>query len=164
MRHVLAYLLVVGGPLLGLLGVLRVGQGIRAPMAVHGAYVLQVADSASLRPQPCLRYLLSGTDSTLHIAQSGAQLVGTLGPEKNVALRGALDGDSLRLTGAIDAASVPDSVACAAGDSLYLAAHASRNETVKRMDGTVATGACAACRAIGISAERPRGYAGRRRS
>lgn len=162
MRHVLAYLLVVGGPLLGLLGVLRVGQNIRAPRAVHGAYVLQVADSASLRPQPCLRYLLSGTDSTLHIAQSGAQLAGTLGPEKNVALRGALDGDSLRLTGAIDAATVPDSVTCAAGDTLYLAAHASRDERVKRIDGAV-TG-CAACGAIGISAQRPRGYAGRRRS
>ena len=35
-RHLVAYLLFVGIPLAGLLGVLRLGQGIRAPQAVHG--------------------------------------------------------------------------------------------------------------------------------
>ena len=138
MRHIVAYLLVVGGPLLGLLGVLRIGRDIRAPMSVHGAYVLQVSDSGAVRAQPCLRYLLSGTDSTLRITQSGAQVAATLGPEKNVALRGDLDGDRLRLAGAIDAAAVPDSNACASGDTLYLTVRASRDEIVKRLDGTAA--------------------------
>lgn len=163
MRHLLAYLLVVGGPLLGLLGVLRLGQDIRAPMAVHGAYVIRVAEADSVTPSSCLRYLFSGTDSTLQITQSGAQLVATLGPEKNVALRGALIGDSITLAGSIDAASLPDSAACAPGDSLRLLGLASRDLDLKRFDGTATTG-CATCVAVRVTAHRPRGYAGRRRS
>lgn len=157
----MAYVLVVGGPLLGLLGVLRLGQGIRAPMAVHGAWVFQVADPGASPPR-CVRYLLSEGDSALRITQSGAQLAATLGPEQNVALRGALTGDSVRLTGTIDAKLVPDSVVCAGGDSVVLVGRASRGSDRKRLEGAV-TG-CAACAGVPFAAERPRGNAGRRRS
>ena len=164
MRDLVAYLLVVGTPLLGLLGVLRVGERVRAPVAVHGAYVLHVGDPSWAQAQPCLRYLLSGSDSTLHITQAGAQLAATLGPEGNVSLRGELTRDTVRLAGAIEAAAMPDSVRCAQGDSLSLLAVATRDNAMKRLHGALVAASCTACGAIQVSAERPRGYAGRRRS
>ena len=164
MRHFVAYLLVVGTPLLGLLGVLRVGEGLRAPMAVHGAYVLLFGDPSSVHAQPCLNFLLSGSDSTLHITQSGAQLAATLGPDGNVSLRGDLTGDSLRLSGAIEATAMPDSVRCVPGDSLYLTAVATRDQAMKRLNGALVAASCGACEPVEVSAQRPRGYAGRRRS
>ena len=157
MRHVVAYLLVVGGPLLGLLGVLRIGQHLPAPMAVHGAYTFGIRDSSAAGSQPCLLYLLSGSDSTLHITQSGAQLAATLGPEGNVGLRGALAGDRVMLTGTIDAAMTPDSVPCAPGDSVRLAGVVSSDPSLKRLHGTVSAGTCASCGGIEVSARRPRG-------
>ena len=132
-------------------------------MAVHGAYVVRIGDADAAATSPCLRYLLAGSDSTLRVTQSGAQLAATLGPEKNVALRGMLNGDRVRLAGPIDEGSVPDSVACAPGDSLTLTGRSLRDTVLKRIDGTAAT-SCVTCAAVSIVALRPRGYPGRRRS
>ena len=71
MRHLISYLLFVGIPLAGLLGVLRVGQRIPAPRAVHGAWAVQPMAASG---RVCTRYLLSDADSTLTITQSGRQL------------------------------------------------------------------------------------------
>src|SRR5688500_17015679 len=104
MRHLLAYLLFVGLPLAGLYGVLHVGQRIAAPMAIHGAYaVAPTAPSAFA----CYAYLLGGADSSVTVAQSGRQVVVTLGPRREVDLRGRLQGSHLTAAGVIPPGATP---------------------------------------------------------
>jgi len=70
-RHLVAYLLFVGIPLAGLLGVLRLGQGIRAPQAVHGRYVVTHLES----PGTCQAYLLSGDSSLMNSTRAAGVLL-----------------------------------------------------------------------------------------
>jgi hypothetical protein len=155
MRHIVAYLLFVGGPLLGLLGVLRVGRGIDAPMAVHGTYAVVPHDSSL---PGCYRYLLAANDSTLRLRQSGAQLTATLGPEQEVVLRGALTGEHVRLGGVIEAVAA-DSVSCREGDALRVTARVIRDARSTRLDGELEASGCTECGPMRITGTRPRGHA-----
>ncbi len=138
-RHLLAYLAFVGIPLAGLLGVLRLGQGIRAPQAVHGRYAVTRLDSAGA----CQAFLLSG-DSSLIMTQSGQQVTATLGRTAAVTLRGSVSGSTLTLAGVVPAA-LPREAACPVGDTMRLVGQARRAPDHGRLDGTLAFLRCAEC-------------------
>jgi hypothetical protein len=161
MRHLLSYLLFVGVPLAGLLGVLRVGQGIAAQPAVHGAWAVQPMAATG---RVCTRYLLSDADSTLNISQSGRQLTGTLGPRADVAMRGVLAGEGVTLEGVIQPGSTPRHVACTAGDTLRLTARIAGTRGTRQLEARLWSSACSGCGAVGFTAARPREYHGRRRA
>jgi hypothetical protein len=161
MRHLLYYLLFVGVPLAGLLGVLRVGQGIEAPRAVHGSWAVQpMAATGSV----CTRYLLSDTDSTLIIFQSGRQLSGSLGPRAEIGLTGALRGNEIALEGVIQPGATPRHIACSVGDTLRLTARFSATVELRQLEARLWSSACSDCGAVGFTAARPREYHGRRRA
>lgn len=161
MRHLLSYLLFVGIPLVGLLGVLRVGQGIEAPRAVHGTWEVQpMAPSGRV----CTRYLLSDADSTLRISQSGRELTAALDPRAEVSLRGALTGNQLALEGVIPPDATPRHVACTGGDTLRLTARISAAGGTRQLEARLWSSACADCGAVSFTASRPRDYPGRRRA
>ncbi|MEZ0335397.1 MAG: hypothetical protein ACAI18_15410 [Gemmatimonadales bacterium] len=161
MQHVLAYLVFVGIPLAGLFGVLRIGQGIEAPMAIHGSYaVLPMAPSGFA----CYAYLLGGDDSTVTVTQSGRQVTVTLGPKAEVTLSGQLSGADLTAEGVIAAGTTPRYVACPVGDTIRMTIQAHREKQVKRLDASLFTAGCPDCAPQGFVAVRPRHYEGRRRS
>lgn len=161
MRHLLAYLVFVGIPVAGLFGVLRVGQRIEAPMAIHGAYaVLPMAPSGFA----CYAYLLGGDDSTVTVTQSGRQVTVTLGPKGEVTLSGKLYGSDLAAEGVIAAGTTPRYVACPVGDTIRMTVQARREKRVKRLDASLLVAGCPECAPIGFVAVRPRQYEGRRRS
>ncbi len=139
MRHLLAYLLFVGIPLAGLLGVLRLGQGIRAPQAVHGHYAVSHLESAGA----CQAYLLSG-DSSLTMTQSGRQVTATLGRAGAVTLRGSVDGSTLTLAGVVPAA-LPHQAECPVGDTVRLVGQARRAPDHGHLDGSLAFLRCTDC-------------------
>lgn len=147
-RHLVAYLLFVGIPLAGLLGVLRLGQGIRAPQAVHGRYVVTHLES----PGTCQAYLLSG-DSSLMMTQSGRQVTATLGRAAAVTLRGSVDGTTLTLAGVVPPA-LPRQAGCPAGDTVRLVGQARRAPDHGHLDGTLAFLRCADCNTTGFHAVR----------
>jgi hypothetical protein len=159
MRHLVSYLLFVGIPLAGLLGVLRVGQGVEAPRAVHGAWAVQPMAPSG---RACTRYLLAGADSTLAITQSGRQLSGKLGPNGEATLQGTLTGAELALEGVIQPGGALRHAGCTAGDTLRLAARLGRDGSLKRLDARLWSSGCPECGAVGFTAARPRGYQGRR--
>jgi hypothetical protein len=161
MRHLLAYLVFVGIPLGGLLGILQVGQGIEAPMAIHGAYaVVPMAPSGFA----CYAYLLGGDDSTVIVAQSGRQVTVTLGPKGEVTLSGKLLGAYLTAEGVIPPETTPRYVACPGGDTIRMTVQAHREKQVKRLDARLLVAGCPECEPLGFVAVRPRRYEGRRRS
>lgn len=160
MRHLLSYVLFVGVPLAGLVGVLRLGQGLDAPRAVHGAWTVQpMAASGRL----CAGYLLSG-DSSLVVTQSGRQLSASLGPEKDVTLRGRLTGDELTLEGVVQPGATRRHVGCGPGDTLRLAGRVFRNDRLARLDARLWSSACRECGPVGFTAVGPPGRRGRARA
>jgi hypothetical protein len=148
-RHLLAYLLFVGLPLAGLLGVLRLGQGIRPPQAVHGQYGVTQLQSGN----SCQAFLLSG-DSSLTLAQSGRQVTATLGRTGAVTLRGTVSGSELSLAGVVLAGATPPRAACPVGDTVRLVGLARRAPDHGRLDATLRFAGCADCPPAEFSAVR----------
>lgn len=161
MKHLIYYLLFVGIPFGGLLAVLRTGQGIKAPMAVHGAYAVQPMPRSGIA---CQAYLLGSDDSTVSIVQSGRQLTVRLGPAADVILNGTLSGETFWARGVIEPAATPRYVACPVGDTLRLTGRVSRVGSTKRIEASLSSLACPECAPVEFAAARPRQYAGRRRS
>jgi hypothetical protein len=77
-NFVIAYILLVGLPLLGLVGVLRSGRSLTAPFSVDGAWKFDVG-AAHLSAAPCGDFLSAVSNSPVSISQSGASLVIGLG-------------------------------------------------------------------------------------
>lgn len=161
MKHLIYYLLFVGIPLGGLLAVLRAGQVVKAPMAVHGAYAVQPMPRTGMA---CMAYLLGTGDSTVVVVQSGRQVTVRLGPAADVSLNGTLTGESFWARGVIEPGATPRYVACPVGDTLRLTGRVSRTGPSKRLEASLSSLACAECAPVEFTAARPRQYAGRRRS
>ena len=153
MRHVLAYLFLVVLPLTGLLVVLRQGDRIEAPIAVHGAYA--VRDVPADAPA-CVGHLLASSDSSLLIVQSGPRVTVKFGRAANVTLDGTLSRDTLTASGVLPPAAAPDSVSCVPGSVIAIHAIVRRDDQTKRLEGRVDDTPFTATRAVG--------YTGRRRS
>jgi hypothetical protein len=148
-KHLVQYLTLVGIPFLGLLGVLRLGRDVTAPMAVHGTYVIAATGGTGGR---CLRALL--TDSTLVITQSGEQIEVRLG-RSAVLLDGHLTGNRLSAEGPL-----PGIGACAAGQPIRFEGLAIRTGQQVRLDAQLGA-ECAACGSLTVEASRPRRAPGR---
>src|SRR6266852_1824878 len=73
-NFVIAYILLVGLPLLALAGVLKSGRSLNAPFSVDGAWKLD-AGAAHASAAPCTDFLSSVSNSPLSISQSGTSLV-----------------------------------------------------------------------------------------
>lgn len=71
-RFVLGYVLLVGLPLLGLIGNLRLGQKLNAPIAVDGAWDVAAISSAN---GDCTESLAANRNLAFVISQSGRNLV-----------------------------------------------------------------------------------------
>ena len=161
MRHLLAYLAFVGIPLAGLYGVLRVGEQVEAPMAIHGSYAVVPMAATGFA---CYAYLLGAGDSTVAVTQSGRQVSIRLGPRAEVTLHGRLVGTDLTAEGVIRPGTTPRHVACPAGDTVRLRLQARREGRVKRLEAALLVAGCPECQPIGFVAVRSRGHEGRRRT
>jgi hypothetical protein len=69
-NFIIAYIILVGLPIVGLAGALKSGRTLTAPISVDGAWTLQ-PDPAQLAALPCAKSLAPVQDTTLAISQSG---------------------------------------------------------------------------------------------
>lgn len=76
-NFVIAYIFLVGLPLLGLAGILRSGRSLTAPFSVDGAWKME-SGASRLSTSPCGDFLASVSNATILISQSGKTLVVTL--------------------------------------------------------------------------------------
>jgi hypothetical protein len=147
-NFVVAYILLVGLPLLGLVGVLRSGRKLSAPISVDGTWKIN-ADNAVLANYPCSS-VPSFLDAPLLISQSGKSLAISLGKAKTVAT-GLLENRSLK-------ASVPQgtdssSPACGA-DFFALTAMVDPMSEPRSLSGTLSAPGCASCAPVQFRAVR----------
>jgi hypothetical protein len=100
------YLLLVGIPVLGILGVLQLGQGLTAPKAVAGTWTFEATRFSSEGPA-CAALEGAARARTFAVEQSGPELTLELG---ELRIDGHLDGNMVRTASApllIDASLEP---------------------------------------------------------
>jgi len=133
----------VAGLSLGLLGVLRLGRDITAPMAVHGTYTIAPTSGTGGH---CLWALLA--DSILAVTQSGERVEVRLG-RRAVRLDGHLTGNRLSAEGALPAIG-----ACPTGKLIRFEGLAIRAGQQMRLDASLRA-ECVACGSLTFAASRP---------
>ncbi|MGO4881674.1 MAG: hypothetical protein ACLP59_12730 [Bryobacteraceae bacterium] len=84
----LAYLLLVGVPVLGLLGILEAGRGIVAPIAISGEWTLQIDPAAACANDASALLRQQG----FSVSQSGPQALLTLHDGRGTTFEATVDG------------------------------------------------------------------------
>ena len=85
-----AYLLLVGVPVLGLLGILEAGRAITAPLSVGGDWALEFDPAA-----PCATGPASLQQPALSISQSGTEALITVNDGHATTLEATINGSAL---------------------------------------------------------------------
>ena len=112
-RLLIEYLLMVGVPFILLLGVLHRGQALKAPADIQGNWQVAV-NGSSVAGSSCETVLESLDGSPMTISQSGSYLTASIFNKEHLTLRGRSEGGSLWLE------SVPSKDSVLNGDMLRL--------------------------------------------
>jgi hypothetical protein len=146
-NFVIAYILLVGLPLLGLAGVLRSGRKLIAPFSVDGAWKL---DAGAIRPAgaPCGDFLSSVSNSPVSISQSGTSLVIGLAGKTTT---GALTGKTI--TAQFAGTDNPNASDCS-DRSLALTATLDQLIEPRTLSGKLSVEGCASCLPVEFRAVR----------
>ncbi|HEX5634746.1 MAG TPA: hypothetical protein VFX50_15995 [Gemmatimonadales bacterium] len=149
-RAALSYALFVGLPLFALLGVLEAGERLRAPMAVHGHYALELEwmEGAS---DACLAGLFRRS-TALEVAQSGRRVELRVSNAPELVLYGVIDTSSLAAVGRLSRAAVRRAPACLRGDTVRIEAEVLRDATGHTLTGRATRRICLACAPLGLTA------------
>jgi hypothetical protein len=156
-KFVVAYVLLVGLPMLGLAGVLRSGRSLVAPISIDGVWKIQ-GDASRLSGQSCSKTLTSLLNSPLTISQSGISLALTFNTPSKIPASGSLEGTSLK------ASIVPprDSEAGCSGDQIpFITASVDPKSEPRTLSGILSVTGCASCAPVEFRAVRqPKATAG----
>jgi hypothetical protein len=151
-NFILAYIFLVGLPVVGLIGILKSGRALTAPISVDGLWQLQ-ADPVRLAALPCGRTLAENPDTALAISQSGKNFTLSFsnGPKSNAS--GVLDGTTLK------AALVPsppwsEEVGCGNGRELSLVATVDPKADPRSLVGLLSVNNCPSCGSVEFHAIR----------
>jgi hypothetical protein len=143
-RHfVVAYILLVGLPLLGLAGVLRFGQGLSAPISVNGVWKLG-ADGAPLPAGKCGKGLAFLQDALLTISQSGKELIVSVNNESLAIGSGVMEGTTLKATLPLLETTTKEPI-CGSDNVITLTATVDPKLEPRSMQGTISLRECDSC-------------------
>lgn len=149
-NFIIAYILLVGLPLLGLAGALRAGRALAAPVSIDGTWNVD-ADSIHTRGEACKKALSSVSIPGFVISQSGKSLTLTLGNSAKTSGDGILEGNHLKAPlGMTDASAA----SCAAGQPLLLTAVVDPKSEPRSLSAVVSVDGCASCAATEFHAIR----------
>ena len=150
-NFVIAYILLVGLPIGGLVLVLKHGRTLTAPVSVDGNWQLQgnLSDLAALA---CATPLPTAEDAVLTISQSGKNLVVALPNGFRTETSGLIDGTTLRAT--LSPAVQPRGAGCGQDRSLTLVASLNLGAHPKTLEGTIGVDECPTCNPVNFTAVR----------
>ena len=152
-----AYIFLVGFPLLTLVAILRAGTHLTAPMAVHGDWNVQ-ADFSPWQGVPCGALLNNAQQPLLSIDQSGSELTVRLNDSERTVLPGTIDGFTLSSTpsdGEIESEpGLRANPACRSSQSMRLQAAINQHGKQRSLTGTLHLDGCTSCPPIAFTAIR----------
>lgn len=154
-KLIVAYICLVGMPLLGLLGILRAGQRLTPPVSVGGAWYLE-ANFEALSSGSCRDLLTSVNQPFLSILQSGANLALSLNNPQKTTLPGSIRGAVITVSQQ-DAPVSEETGECTNPQSIQLNATVDNQGGKRILTGTLAIQGCAACQPIHFRAVRQSG-------
>lgn len=153
MKPVFSYLILVGTPLIGLLVILHLGQGLSAPISVRGLWSLD-ADFSPLKGSPCADLFNTINQPALSISQSGKHLLLSLNAGEKVALRGECGENTITA----DLLNRPDDAAlsktCVAARTIHIEATVNTEAAQTRLNGLLTIPACPECGPVPFTAIR----------
>jgi hypothetical protein len=156
-RVIAAYLLLVGGPLLGLVGILRAGTHLSAPSVVRGNWIAET-NSDLWHNLQCETPLTNARQPLLNIVQSGRNLTITLNNPQKTILYGTIGGSRLLAVSALTRDKNGTALAAVAGcpDMSFLRLEARVNDQGKKrfLNGSISIPGCAECTQLAFSAIR----------
>jgi hypothetical protein len=148
-RMTIAYACLVGMPLVSLVGLLRAGQHLVAPVSIGGTWNV-AADFSTLPATPCTTLLVSATQPFLTLAQSGGSVVATVNNVERTTLPGSLHDMTLTIG---DTSGVANNTATNCADAIYLDATVDTRDVPRVIAGTVGI-RCPGCGAVPFRAVR----------
>jgi hypothetical protein len=98
-RLAVGYLCLVGLPVVAVLLIVKLGEGIQALPAVEGSWVME-APAQPLPPGECAAFLRGFAGRTLSVSQSGRFLAASWEHQPKTKMRGLLEGSEFTLSSA----------------------------------------------------------------
>ena len=151
-NFIIAYILLVAVPIVGLVGVLKRGRTLTAPISVDGVWQLQ-ADPARLAALPCGKTLGQNPETALAISQSGRNFTLSLtnGPKSTAS--GVLLGTTIKAS-LVPAAAWSEETGCGAGRELSLVATVDTKADPRSLSGMLSVNDCSSCAPVAFRAVR----------
>jgi hypothetical protein len=143
-NFIIAYILLVGLPLAGLVGILRSGRSLHAPISIDGNWKIE-ADTSRLGSAPCSQALSSLADSPLVISQSGKTFVLAFNNGPKTTASGFLEGKNLTAPVTLESAR---GSGCMAAQPLTLVATVDPQSEPKSLSGSLSVNDCPSCAAL----------------
>jgi hypothetical protein len=147
----LTYLLFVALPLLGIVGVLRLGRTLRAPISVGGLWKIQV-DSGNAVSLACARSL-TGAEAGFTISQSGRSFTFNSADLLLSSASGVVEGSSIKVNLA-PAPSRTQEAGCDKLHTLTLTASVDSLVNARRLAGVLSVDDCSECAPVEFRAIR----------
>ena len=149
-RFAVSYVFLVFLPVLGLLGVLRQGRSLKAPMSVDGQWKLQF-DPAQLAALPCGRALATAQDPVLAVSQSGERFTLIASGGLATASSGVIQ-DTTLTASLLPSQSAGNENAC--DGQITLAAKLDPTANPKSLSGMLSATDCSSCAPVSFRATR----------
>jgi hypothetical protein len=151
-NFIIAYVVLVGLPVLGLIQVLKSGRGLAAPLSVDGTWKLQT-DASPLSKSPCGNPATSFQNPLLQISQSGKALVLTLSNGAKMTTPGAIEGTKIRAAFP-PSATGSNQTGCGNEGALVLTATVDPKSDPRSLVGMLSVDNCSACATVEFRGER----------
>jgi hypothetical protein len=151
-KFILVYTLLVGLPLIGLVGVLKSGRSLTAPVSVDGLWQVEV-DSARWAAIPCGKNLGQYPDLAVAISQSGRNFTLNLSNDPKSTGAGVLAGTSLKAS-LIPSATWSAEPDCGSGRAFSLEAVVDKKADPPSLTGRFSVKNCPSCGAVEFRAIR----------
>ena len=101
LRLIFLYNFLVGVPIIGILGILRLGENLTPPISIKGTWNVEISPQ-TMMPQPCDSPLIHSEAPVLTISQSGPHLLLTFNDQESTTLMGEIHGTTLAADNASD--------------------------------------------------------------
>jgi len=151
-NFIIAYILLVALPIVGLAGVLKSGRTLTAPISVDGMWRLQ-ADPLLLAALPCGKTLGENPETSLAISQSGRNFTVSLPNGPKTTASGIVDVTTIKASFA-PAAEWAATKGCGAGRELSLVATVDTKADPRSLSGMLSLNDCPSCAPVAFRAVR----------
>jgi|HubBroStandDraft_6_1064221.scaffolds.fasta_scaffold223127_1 hypothetical protein len=151
-NFIIAYAVLVGLPIVGLVGILKSGRTLAAPISVDGVWKLQT-DPVHLAALPCGKTLAISPEAALAISQSGRNFTLSLSDGPKSAASGVLDGTSLKAS-LVPSAPWSEEAGCGSGHEISLVATVDPKANPRSLEGTLSVDHCPPCAPVEFRAVR----------